>query len=481
VSDNGIYVTDDDGYIAFHSDYSSVVYIGEFDISASPVQVNYTGDYEIPMTATVKSTYYDLGWIVQFRINTVADYILPFYNPNFNGQKIAIMDMIRDGTSWVVNMVYSGNANSAPRLFCFAPLASVVSPTPNDWGVSCFDADGNLIFTDSMRPLKVDDVVQVTHPTTIRSGGGTGTCSSSTCHIDYTPTEVNRIHGTHTQTATQLYHCIPSAYGGLAYKNSGSGSSSCGFLGLGDRPWAWGYQSWASFRGAIAHTVGTDIHDACYVGDFCGALYSYQSGSCGISGWLGAVIGAIVGAFTFGVGALIVAGGALAGFAVASFFAPTFPNLRAYENDVTFDTSNPFNLVLTDMAYYGIDNIPVVAGGDTIGDVATGTGDSGTGTSLLPPDDPTWVYGQYQTYWLVRSYGIGSKYNRWDNPLNGEIRWNYAVAATVDDNFATSWTTTSYIYYRGFDVMWENTIMYPYASGDRWEQEYKYEVARQAR
>ena len=90
-----------DGKLTFHSDYSSIVYGGEMSKTTDPARPTYTGDHHIAIDAATKSSNYNMGWIIQYNITLDVDYMVPFYKPAFNGQEIAIMYVINQGTSWV--------------------------------------------------------------------------------------------------------------------------------------------------------------------------------------------------------------------------------------------------------------------------------------------------------------------------------------------------------------------------------------------
>jgi hypothetical protein len=344
-----------DGKLTFHSDYSSIVYSGEMSKSADPTRPTYTGSYHIAITPTLKTSNYDMGWIVQYTITLDVDYMVPFYKPAFNGQEIAIMDVINEGTTWVVNLLFSGNNLQYPYVYAFAPLTELPSSavTLNNYGIAVYDENSDLVFTDSKRPLRIDDVVAITHGTTIKSGSK-GTCSSNSCHVDFTPDTSTTYTGAVSNTTSKLYHIVPSAYGGLAYENSGSGREySCDWFGILSRPYAWSYKSWTSFRGTVKHPRNGSTHVAGWQGDFAGAAYQYHDGDCGFTGFFGALVGVFLVVFTGGA-ALAVIGGALAGFAIGSLTTATTPSLKAYDTDETFDVSNTVNLLVTDTSYYGI-------------------------------------------------------------------------------------------------------------------------------
>lgn len=352
----------DDGYLSLHSDYSSLVYIGEASVNVAPIRAVYTGEGAETISSSHLTSNYDMGYIVQFRIQEAYSHIVPFYIPYSSDQEIAILDMYNGGTYWDINVLFSGYSSYAPQVHVFAPLTEIPNPTQSDYGLTVYDANGDIVFTDRYRPLRVDDVVTVTHPSNIKAGAR-GTCGNdASCEIDYTPDQSSTATGSVDNTATKMYHVVTSAYGGLAYQNSGTYTQSCGLFNWGDRKYAWAYQSWASFRGTLKHPHNTANHIATYTGDFCGKIHQLKSGSCGFSGFLGALIGlvgVILAPVTFGASLTLTAGvaitAAIVGFAVGEALSPSTPSLRAYEQDDTFDTANTQNLIMTDADYYGID------------------------------------------------------------------------------------------------------------------------------
>lgn len=422
-----------DGKLTFHSDYSSIVYGGEMSKTTDPARPTYTGDHHIAITPALKSSNYDVGWIIQYKITLDVDYMVPFYKPAFNNQEIAIMDVINEGTSWVVNLLFSGNSLQYPYVYAFAPLTELPSSavTLNSHGIAVYDANSDLVFTDSKRPLRIDDVIAITHGTTIKSGSK-GTCgNSNSCHVNFTPDTSTTYTGSVNNTTSKLYHIVPSAYGGLAYENSGSGTNSCGILNLFDRQYAWSYKSWASFRGTVRHPRGGANHIADWEGDFAGAAHQYVQGDCGLGGVLGALLG-IVAAFLTGGAALIIIGGALAGFVIGEMTVGTTPSLKAYDDDETFDTSNTVNLLITDTSYYGITD-----DGDV--DITDRLTYSYSHNSLDASNWTQWIYSN-------GIYGLHlSVYIDGTVPLAlGPIFGTTAPAST-----ATSYTLNNSTYYRG--------------------------------
>lgn len=351
----GIKTTSDDGYINLHSDYSSMVYYAEMLQNTNSVRPVYTGDNYVPISETQKTTFYDMGWVVQFKLTNInTEFLLPFYLPAFSGQQIGILDVIRkDATTWLVNLIYSGNETNTPRVFAFAPLNAMPRPVMEGrWGLNVFDQNNRLVFTDNKQPLRVDDVLLITHPSTIKTGAR-GTCGNSkSCHINFTSDQTATYTGTATNSSTKLYHIVPSAYGGLAYKDSDSGRGDCGLLELGRYEYAWVYQSWASFRGTVGHIWGTRNHTVDWLSDFAGGYHQFKKGSCGLSGILGFILGGLLTLVTLGAGLVFLVGGALVGFALAG--VDSVPSLKAYDADETIDTNTASNLIITDLKYYNI-------------------------------------------------------------------------------------------------------------------------------
>ena len=418
-----------DGKLTFHSDYSSIVYSGQMSKSADPARPTYTGDYHIAITPALKTSNYDMGWIVQYTITLDVDYMVPFYKPAFDGQEIAIMDIVNEGTSWVVNLLFSGNSLQYPLVYAFAPLTELPSSavTLNNYGIAVYDENADLVFTDTKRPLRIDDVIAITHGTTIKSGSR-GTCSSNSCHVDFTPDTSTIYTGAVSNTTSKLYHIVPSAYGGLAYENNGSGRQySCDIFGILSRPYAWSYKSWTSFRGTVKHPRGGSTHVAGWQGDFAGAAYQYEDGDCGLDGIVGALLGAVLFVFTGGA-ALAVIGGALAGFAIGSLTTATTPSLKAYDTDETFDVSNTVNLLVTDTSYYGITD----DGDVDVTDRLTYSYDAST-------TSPT--HWQWSTSYLGNSFAVQAP------GVYVAAGWFWGTLAPAST--ATSYTSGNTTYYRG--------------------------------
>lgn len=440
----GIKSYGDDGYLNLHSDYSSMVYIGEASINVNPIRPVYTGSEAETITNARLSSNYDMGYIVQFRIQGSYSHIIPFYIPRFGAQEIAIMDMYDGGTYWDINVLFSGTVSQTPKVHVFVPITEIPNPAQSDYGLTVYDSSGDIVFTDQYRPLRVDDVVTVTHPSSIKTGSR-GSCGNSAgCDINYTPDQSTTATGSVNNTSTKMYHVITSAYGGLAYQNNGTYSKNCGFLNLGTRKYAWGYQSWASFRGTISHPHGTANHVASYQGDFCGKIHRLVSGSCGFSGFLGALIGlvgVILAPVTFGASLTLTAGvaitAAIVGFAVGEILSPSTPALRAYENDAIFDTANTQNLIMTDAEYYGID-------------VAA---DSGSDNGFTG----TYQYSDTQPFYMWTENTGGTFPFIWWNDLlvaYGRPGANAGVVGIPEG--ATSLTTGGFTYYRSPNL--ENSI-----------------------
>lgn len=439
----GIAAFGTDGKIAFHSDYSSVVYAGEMaKTSASPARPTYTGDHHIPITTSLKTTNYDMGFIVQYRITLNSSFLLPFYKPSFSNQEICIMDVVRSGTSWVINVLYSGSSLQWPLVYAFAPLSELPNSSiaMNSHGIAVYDANSNLVFTDGTRPLRVDAVLTMQHQNTIKTNSKGSCGNSNSCHVNLVSNRVTQVSGP-KHTTSKLYHIVPSAYGGLAYANNGSGNKSCGFAGLFTRKYAWAYRSWASYRGTIRQATNSTTHIAAWKADYAGAAHQYNQGSCGFGGFIGALLGVIAVIVTGGAAApLLLAGGALAGFVLGDLSVGTAPDVASYDSDEVIDTANAVNMLVTDTSYYGIVNNGYVNVSDRL-----------TYSYVESSTNPThWVYttSNIFTEFGIRAPGV------------------FIAAGGIWGGVVPSSTTTSYTagnttYYRG---PLQNTVTATYGS-----------------
>jgi len=458
----GIKTFGDDGYINLHSDYSSLVYVGEFTKTTNPVRPVYEGDYANAILDYNKVNNYDQGWLVQYEFEFDTDNLIPFYRPNYDGQEIGIIDVVNEGDVWVVNVLFKGDAGNFPRIFAFAPLTDIPTVTLSDSGIAVYDEDSQLVFTDSQPPLRIDDVLTVQHPASIKTGAR-GSCGrdGTNCHIDFTSDQTTTHTGTVNNTNSKIYHVVPSAYGGLAFDNEGTFERSCGLFGWGDRKYAWAYRSWSSFRGTLTHPYGTANHNTGWLGDFSGAMYQQKSGSCGYGGFLGALIGIAAVVFTGGIGLALI-GGALTGFVVGSLTSPTSPSLKAYENDEIFDQNSSYELLVTDAAYYNID-------------AANGIDDS------INYEDLTYYYDTSpKTYWKNSSIEFE---DGTDITTTIEVYWNGALVSegTTIGEFSTSFTTgNGDTYIRGALEDTDTTPTYNTLIGNFLTFEDKYKIARVA-
>lgn len=458
----GIKTFGDDGYINLHSDYSSLVYVGEFTKTTNPVRPVYEGDYANAIVDYNKVNNYDQGWLVQYEFEFDTDNLIPFYRPNYDGQEVGIIDVVNEGDVWVVNVLFKGDAGNFPRIFAFAPLTDIPTVTLSDSGIAVYDEDSQLVFTDSQPPLRIDDVLTVQHPASIKTGAR-GSCGrdGTNCHVDFTSDQTTTHTGTVNNTNSKIYHVVPSAYGGLAFDNEGTFERSCGLFGWGDRKYAWAYRSWSSFRGTLTHPYGTANHNTGWLGDFSGAMYQQKSGSCGYGGFLGALIGIVAVVFTGGIGLALI-GGALAGFVVGELTSPTSPSLKAYENDEIFDQNSSYELLVTDAAYYNID-------------AATGIDNS------INYEDLTYYYDTSpKTYWKNSSIEFE---DGTDITTTIEVYWNGALVSqgTTIGEFSTSFTTgNGDTYIRGALEDTDTTPTYNTLIGNFLTFEDKYKIARVA-
>jgi hypothetical protein len=432
----GIKSYSDDGYLNLHSDYSSLVYVGEMSVSVAPVRFQYSGDNSYSISLETSKSKYDQGYSVQFSYNLDTDYVLPFYSPSFTNQEIAIIDLIKEGTTWKVNILFNGSITHIPQVFIFAPVSELSYITPSNNGLTVWDADSNIIFTDALKPLRIDEVIQITHPSSIRTGDR-GTCSQNnssgyTCDVHFNSDQETTFTGNTVNSLSKIYHIIPSAYGGLAYTNDGSYETSCGLLGFGDKSHAWSYKSWASFRGAIRHNFNESTHTATWEADFIGKMYQHVSGGCDY-GVLGIILGVGLAVFTGGASLTMVAIGAIGGFALGSALSGSMPGLSAYEEDAMHDANNPVNLLVTDATYYGITTNTEESSGGAISAIGP----------LLEMSDSTTMY----TGWGIANLFIPPDMQQLAQ--FGQIYWEGVLIETSINTTITSITIGDSTYTRG--------------------------------
>ena len=67
----GIKSYSDDGYLNLHSDYSSLVYVGEMSVSVAPVRFQYSGDNSYTISLETSKLKYDQGYSVNFHITWI--------------------------------------------------------------------------------------------------------------------------------------------------------------------------------------------------------------------------------------------------------------------------------------------------------------------------------------------------------------------------------------------------------------------------
>lgn len=365
----GIKAFGDDGFLRLHSDYSSIVYEGEATkVTNEGVYVTYNGDHSIAISDEVAVSNYGLGKFIQYEYTTNGSSIIPFYKPSSSGQRIVIADMSRvlntndpanNGTyKWVINVYYADS--SPPNIYIFCPAADLTNTemfADNDYGLFAYNDESKVVYSSSRKTLKIDDIVGITYSSLIKNDSK-GNCSSAGCHVNFLPTETTTIQGTVTHTTDTIYHCITSAYGGLAYKNEATGDQCCKrWLGacVKRKGWSSYYGSWSSFRACISVEHGTNTYTVGWLGDVGGAYYQLLYGKCGwaISGLAGIIIGGVVGIFTGGLGLAALGAGVIGGLAAVALSeeisAPSFP---VYNQDEVADTTNPNFLLSTKLSYY---------------------------------------------------------------------------------------------------------------------------------
>jgi hypothetical protein len=170
-------------------------------------------------------------------------------------------------------------------------------------------------------------------------------------------------------------------------------------------------------------------------------------GGCGLGGFLGALIGIFLVVFTGGA-ALVLVGGALVGFAIGELSIGTTPSLKAYDQDETFDTSNPVNLLVTDTSYYGIVN----------------TGDKVPVYNFLfyrPAG-----YSTASAYWVIADSGISSELNTFAifHPSADPVFTGFYSSLPVPPLSTTSYTVDGNTFVRGslVETVDSNGVLFKY-------------------
>ena len=281
----GIKAFGDDGFLRLHSDYSSLVYEGEATkVTTEGTYVTYEGDHSIAISDAVAVSNYSLGKFIQYTYTTNGSSIIPFYKPSSSGQRIVIADMSRvlntnnpsaNGKyKWVINVYYADSL--PPKIYIFCPASDLTNQEMldgSDYGLVAYNDESKVVYSTNRKTLKIDDIVGITYSPFIKDNSK-GSCSAAGCHVNFTPNQNTTIQGNVTHTTDTIYHCITSAYGGLAYSNEATGDQCCErWLGVCVKRKGWSsyYGSWSSFRACISVDQGTKNYTVGWLGDVGGA------------------------------------------------------------------------------------------------------------------------------------------------------------------------------------------------------------------
>ena len=87
--------------------------MSQMSTTSAKAQPTYTSGNHIALTSAIRASNYHMGRIIQYDITLDIDFFIPFYCPNYNNQEICIMDVVNEGTKWVVNLLLSVTSYSS--------------------------------------------------------------------------------------------------------------------------------------------------------------------------------------------------------------------------------------------------------------------------------------------------------------------------------------------------------------------------------
>lgn len=354
----GLKVTTDDDYIALHSDYSGMVYVGEMtQVTTTPSIVVYDGADAVEITES--NNNYFLGKHVQYRYQSDVEYIVPFYMP-VSAQWVTVMECIHSGGYWYVDILYKGGV--PPRVFVFAQLSELNPTVKTGYGINVFNSSSKPVFTSNEKPLRITSIEEITYPSTYSDNTcPQGTALAADAHVDFSTPGINMktLPGIANYSSDMMYSCIPSAYGGSHYTNTPPKTSeNCDCT---DRPlvggrWCTskkytskGYSSWVSYRGAI--TIGNTGIYTTYVHDSAGAIYKEKKGICGLPLLVEWLFNKYFVLLSFDPTNIFSGLGTAANYV---YGALTRPDVQVYDKDKIYDQNKVDTMLVTKASYYGI-------------------------------------------------------------------------------------------------------------------------------
>ena len=163
MSDYGIIVKDKEGRTSLHSSYSNLIYIGKITSVVSTNHLWATGENYKEYSTT---NYYNVVYTSTYSYTLPKDlqYIVPFYKPKYLGQKIAPVEMNKEGDTWKF-IVSHEDATSPPDIYLFC-LMSELNPTLTDsYGLNVYKPDGvTPVFSTEYKPLKATQTLFLDPP-----------------------------------------------------------------------------------------------------------------------------------------------------------------------------------------------------------------------------------------------------------------------------------------------------------------------------
>jgi hypothetical protein len=331
----GIKSYGEDGYLNLHSDYGNIVYIGHPNSNNTPTAIQ----VDIP-----ESQYYkfNLGWTIVYYVNTLVDFIIPFYKPAFLGQEVAIRDVFKNTAGWEITLVFSGGATNIPEIYLFSDLASAPnngeSSGPDaQYGVRVMDANGNITFRTDRKILKVDSITEIVAPTAIRVAAVSGSSckSTSTCDqwFDLTPDTFTYPQLDAPVTDNTIFSLISDSYGSVSGKWNKSWDRCCNSICTRKRKYVSLYATWCNYVSSLRHVSGNTMQCG-WIGAEAGKFFQAKDSPCrtSLGGWFDSLLSSI----TLG---LIDLG-------------PDDPSLPGYQDPYVIQSTNNGYLLVSSASYY---------------------------------------------------------------------------------------------------------------------------------
>ena len=245
--DYGIIVKDIENRISLHSDYSNLVFIGKATVGYDTKRLWATGEnfyaYED------RKFWSEILFTTKYNYTLPKDlnYIIPFYKPKYLGQKIAPIEVSKNGLDWNFVVSHEGSGNGYgdhPDIYIFASM-SELNPTLTDpYGLNVYGPDGvTPVFSTQYKPLRATKTLWLEPP------------------MEYTNADYNLDMGIKNSTAQYseginsdtMFAWQSNSFGNKYYKESDSGEDTADrILFKKKTPWASAHVAWTHFVSCIS-------------------------------------------------------------------------------------------------------------------------------------------------------------------------------------------------------------------------------------